>query len=79
MDLKEDTMKDKPYRPSNGTEGDMFQEKFCEKCVYDDYDNDVYCEILGDSMAFNVDDKEYPKEWTYDKNGCPTCTAFNTE
>lgn len=66
----------KPYRPANGSEGDMFQEIFCGKCVYDDYDNDLYCDILGNSMAFDIDDKYYPKEWTHDKNGCPTCTKF---
>jgi len=69
---------DKPYRPSNGTEGDMFQKKFCEKCVYDDYENGP-CDILGDSMAFDLDDKEYPKEWIHDKNGCPTCTKFEVK
>jgi hypothetical protein len=24
-----------PYRPSNGTEGEMFQEQWCEKCEHD--------------------------------------------
>jgi len=66
----------KPYRPANGSEGDMFQEIFCKKCVFDDYDNDLYCDILGNSMAFAVDDKEYPKEWVHDKNGYPICTKF---
>jgi len=66
----------KPYRPSNGSEGDWFQGVFCEKCIFDDYENDIYCDILGDSMAFNIDDKEYPKEWVYDNSGRPICTKF---
>lgn len=27
-------------------------------------------------MVYNVNDKEYPEEWIYDKDDKPTCTAF---
>jgi hypothetical protein len=27
-------------------------------------------------MLYDVEDKEYPSEWTYDDNGYPMCTAF---
>ena len=66
----------KPYRPSNGTEGEVFQERFCEQCIHDDYDNAKYCEILSRSMAFGVDEPDYPEEWTHDSEGRPMCTAF---
>ena len=61
----------KPYRPSNGTEGDVFMEMFCYRCKH--YDD---CEIIVKTMAFEKDDPEYPKEWKFDAEGCPTCTAF---
>lgn len=31
------------------------------------------CSIVGRAMAFDIDDKEYPREWRY-VNGKPTCT-----
>lgn len=73
----------KPYRPSNGTEGEIFQEDFCAKCPRDakfreDPEKHEGCEILARTMAYNVTDPEYPKEWIYDEKGEPTCTAFNT-
>lgn len=58
------------YQPSNGTEGMIFIEKFCDNCI-----NGNDCSILNDTMVYNINDKKYPKEWVYldDK---PTCTAF---
>ena len=62
----------KKYRPSNGTEGIYFMEKFCDKCYYD---RNSDCEILARTLIFDVNDPEYPKEWTY-KNNSPVCTKF---
>jgi len=64
----------KPYRPSNGTEGEIFMEKWCERCMLDTEDNP--CEILTSTLAFEIDDPEYPKEWRYDFDGRPMCTKF---
>jgi hypothetical protein len=64
------------YRPSNGTEGEMFMEKFCYNCQHDDPDNEKFCEILTRTMAFDVDEDEYPKEWQYGTDGQPVCTEF---
>ena len=61
----------KPYRPSNGTEGDMFMEQFCYRCIHD-----CYCNIIPLSMLHHVDEREYPEELKFDAEGCPTCTAF---
>lgn len=33
------------------------------------------CSIIGDTMAYEIGNPEYPKEWVYGKDG-PTCTAF---
>lgn len=61
------------YRPANGTEGDIFMESFCDRCV-----NGADCEIQDATMAFDVDDPEYPAEWIEDDDG-PRCTAFVAE
>lgn len=71
----------KLYRPSNGSEGDWFIHKYCFNCIHGKYEhtgdvNDNPCEIAGLTFAFDTRDKEYPKEWCYDKDGKPTCTAF---
>lgn len=85
----------KPYRPSNGTEGMMFQEEWCERCERDrafraDQNNDG-CSILSATMVYMADDPKYPKEWVYEpeamkRDGCLTigeggarCTAFTPE
>lgn len=70
----------KPYRPSNGSEGDMFRHAFCDRCIHErDYDPESGaggCEILGRSLFHDIGDPEYPGEWTHDDKGRPTCTAF---
>lgn len=62
------------YRPSNGTEGKMFFNEFCDRCkkISD-------CEIIGKTMAFDMDDPEYPTEWQYGEDGQPVCMAFEQE
>lgn len=69
----------KPYRPSNGTEGEIFQSAWCQKCSRDNYDPDTGeggCYILIFSMAYGIDHPDYPKEWVQDEAG-PRCTAFS--
>lgn len=65
-------IKNKPYRPSNSTEGELFMSKFCYRCCHDWNE----CEILTNSLCYNIDEPEYPVEWIYDENGKPTCTKF---
>lgn len=72
-------MKNKKYRPSNGTEGDCFMSKFCFQCIHDNPDYNAKsprCEIMTLTMCYGIGEPEYPKEWTYDANGRPTCTAW---
>ena len=56
-----------PYMPSNGTEGSLFEARWCRQCVKDFTDD---CEIL--SKAFCGDQ---PTEWIEFDNK-PICTAF---
>ena len=62
----------KPYRPSNGTEGYAFIESNCANC---ERDKDQDCPILAASLACDIDDPGYPKEWVYGDEGAQ-CTAF---
>lgn len=63
-----------PYRPSNGTEGLFFQERFCFNCERDRYFDDMNpedgCSILACSYA------DVAEEWVYDRDGNPTCLSF---
>ena len=72
-ELAEHTKKQagKKYRPSNGTEGDLFMSSFCHNCA-----NDIneYCSIIDYSMAFDIEDDEYPKELIISTDGQPRCT-----
>ena len=67
-----------PYRPSNSTEGEIFESEWCSKCKKED---ELYltgeggCEILGRALAFMTDNLEYPKEWVR-IDGMPQCSAF---
>ena len=75
-----------PYRPGNGTEGEMFHEAWCSKCARDvavirreDYARG--CPILSSALALHLDDPNYPKEWIRQANddewpGSARCTAF---
>lgn len=75
------TFAGKPYRPSNGTEGDMFREDNCYKCKHWvlDKPTDTYgCKkwIYDNTLFYDIGDPEYPKEWKYDDEANPICTAF---
>jgi hypothetical protein len=73
----------KPFYPSNGMEGMIFMEAFCEQCIHErwihcqeeDRDEDK-CKILSASMINQPGDPEYPKEWVYNEKGWPVCTAW---
>lgn len=69
----------KPYRPSNGSEGMWFTDKYCMKCLHCDPNPDgaKQCMILCNTMVYDTNDKEYPKEWIYDENDQPKCTKYH--
>lgn len=68
------------YLPSNGLEGGCFFESWCFHCARDksmregapleDCDDTEKCNIIADSFRGPV------KEWVYDKDGIPCCTAY---
>lgn len=72
----------KKYRPSNGTEGADFIDRFCGNCVHDaayrSGDGDS-CPIVAKSLMFDIHEEQYPAEWIYGADGYPTCTAFEEE
>lgn len=68
----------KIYRPSNGTEGMIFEEHFCSNCIHDNPDpnHPKKCELIIGAYCAYPTDPEYPIEWKYDALGHPTCTKF---
>lgn len=70
------------YRPSNGTEGEDFQDRFCRQCIHDRefrLTDANGCEILFRALCFGTKDDDYPTEWQYGWDGKPTCSAFLPE
>ncbi|MCJ2089898.1 hypothetical protein MKK88_28495 [Methylobacterium sp. E-005] len=61
----------RPYRPSSGTEGEIFEAAWCDGCSIRGI-----CRIPGKAMACDVRDAAYPTAWVYGDDGQPRCTAF---
>jgi hypothetical protein len=72
-----------PYRPSNGTEGEIFMSAWCARCMRDQArrEGDAFagCEIITLTMAFEIDDPSYPQAWVQDDDGAPSCLEFEAE
>jgi hypothetical protein len=74
------------YQPSNGTEGDIFMSAWCCECQRDrsmregdpieECDDNQRCDIIANTMFYDVSDPAYPSEWQYGQDGQPRCTAF---
>ena len=69
------------YQPAYGSEGMDFEYNWCQRCKKDegwnrDMDPEKACMIHNRALVFDVDDQEYPAEWTYGEDGQPKCTAF---
>lgn len=74
------------YRPSNGTEGEIFMECFCFRCARDaefqdamarGESSDKGCPILAASFVYSTDDPKYPKEWVRDIDSDVTLIGGN--
>ena len=68
-----------PYRPSNGTEGEIFIARWCSTCEHerarrDDPDADG-CDIVAWTMALPITHTDYPTQWQQGPHG-PRCTAY---
>ncbi len=68
--LKKDS--GKKWRPSNSTEGMMFENALCANCKNDQ----MFCAIKHRVLAFQIDDEHYPTEWIIGADGQPTCAAY---
>lgn len=66
-----------PYRPSNGTEGAIFERAWCARCKHEpDYEpGGKDCMIQFHAFWNDIGDEDYPKEWIW-KRERPVCTAF---
>jgi len=72
----------KPYRPSNGTEGDIFEYNFCDRCKKQtDQYGEPDCRIAFNAFWHEKSHPEYPTEWIVDDDGLsnPRCTAFEAK
>lgn len=72
---------ERPYRPPNGTEGEMFMSRWCYQCVREAGNVDGGpdgCEILTATLIYDVGDPGYPREWvaTGPRLADARCTAF---
>jgi len=67
----------KPYRPSNGPEGENFKDEWCRKCSKSDEECGGGCDIQGWTVILSADDPAYPAEWNYRPDGQPQCTDFS--
>lgn len=73
----------KLYRPSNQSEGSVFEADYCYHCVNESV-NEMSgeidaCDIHLRAISFDIEDPAYPTEWTYDEHHKPVCTAFTTD
>lgn len=59
------------YQPSNGTEGMMFEERWCNQCTRGET-----CAIWDKAHWCDPKDLDYPGELQYGADGQPCCTAF---
>jgi len=65
------------YQPSNGSEGDWFESKFCMQCLHTNPDpmGKKQCKIWCRAICYRPGDPEYPREWQY-QNDKPVCTNW---
>lgn len=66
----------KNWRPSNGTEGEVFIDDFCAHCIHEKFWHtqdhaDRQCEILNKSLLT----EDVIEEWVYDEDSLPKCTS----
>ena len=65
-----------PYRPSNGTEGEIFQALRWAGCRHDRASDGNGRLIELAAWAYDLGDEGYLAEWQYGADGQPRCTAF---
>lgn len=68
----------KPFMPANGTDGSIFEDRYCCHCSRDaafraDMENNDGCEILAAAHA-----GQQPVEWVW-KSGMGHCSNFSDD
>lgn len=63
------------YCPSNGTEGMVFESKFCDHCIHENAELQKYCDLATNAHFFHPTEREFPIEWVRSGNG-PSCTSY---
>lgn len=63
------------YAPESQAERLCFEMGFCSRCKRGT-DPDNSCSIQVLASMHDIDDEQYPDEWTYSSYGQPTCTGF---
>lgn len=71
----------KSFRPSNGTEGMVFEEHFCSNCIHEKFihtqnHKDKQCPVYSGMILFEVNEEDYPPELVFDSEGWPVCTKW---
>ncbi len=64
----------RPYLPSNGTEGMLFEDEWCDKCIKRAISPDAKTQCVHNGRAMAGDDNG---KW-YVVLGIPTCIAFKS-
>ena len=67
----------KLYQPANGTEGMIFNSKYCSKCIRQPVSDQDECGIRVATQDYKIGDAEYPREWIIASDGAK-CTAFKS-
>lgn len=65
-EIRADAADERPF--SNGTEWDMWADRWCHECVHDDANREVYCPIITVAMIGNAGEPMWPKEWTRERH-----------
>ena len=61
-----------PFCPSNGTEGAIWMDSFCDQCIHECPKEDgKKCDLITQGMISNP-----PQEWRYSLEGYPICTKW---
>lgn len=50
---------------SNGTEGEDYFERYCARCIHDNYDKDIFCPIWNLHLLHSYDDCNKPDSYLH--------------
>lgn len=86
MNIKTAAQPIKLFKPTSGTEFFGFVGEWCSQCTRDkslsesipinECTQAELCPIISKTAAYDIDDKDYPREWHYSEKNLPMCSAF---